>query len=152
MKKQEFAELGAFVTVVRHGSFARAALHLGVAPSALSQTIRRLEERLGVRLLNRTTRSVSTTAEGERLAARVAPALAELDASVRALGEDREVVTGVVRVNVPRLAALRMLAPHFGKFHAANPATGPTGWYCTSTRCPAGRTSVRPYTRLISCA
>lgn len=121
MEKQEFAELSAFLAVVRHGTFARGALHLGVSPSALSQTIRRLEGRLGVRLLNRTTRSVSTTAAGERLATRLGPALAELDASVHALAEERDVTTGIVRINAPKLVALRMLGPHLAKFHAAYP-------------------------------
>jgi len=57
MRGREFADLSAFAAIVEHGSFTRAAAHLGVSPSALSQTIRRFEERVGVRLLNRTTRS-----------------------------------------------------------------------------------------------
>lgn len=73
MRGSEFAELKAFVAVVERQSFARAAEHLGLSPSALSQTIRQLEARLGVRLLNRTTRSVAPSANGELLYKRIAP-------------------------------------------------------------------------------
>ena len=75
MRGSEFAELKAFAAVVERASFARAAEHLGLSPSALSQTIRLLEERLGTRLLNRTTRSVAPTATGEQLHARIAPSV-----------------------------------------------------------------------------
>src|SRR6185436_11131840 len=75
MRGSDFAELRAFAAVVERASFARAAEHLGLSPSALSQTIRQLEVRLGVRLLNRTTRSVAPTAAGARLHERVAPRL-----------------------------------------------------------------------------
>ncbi|WP_367158802.1 LysR family transcriptional regulator [Mesorhizobium sp.] len=74
MRGTEFSELNAFAAIVEEGSFVRAAARLRVSPSALSQTIRGLEERVGVRLLNRTTRSVSPTATGETLFARLAPA------------------------------------------------------------------------------
>lgn len=121
MNKRHYAELTAFAAVLEHGTFVRAATHLGVAAPALSQTIRRLEERLGLRLFNRTTRSVSVTAEGERLAARLLPALAELEASVVALNEVREGVRGTVRINAPRIVALRMLAPLFARFHTKFP-------------------------------
>ena len=73
MRGSDYAELKAFAAVVERSSFARAAEHLGVSPSALSQTIRQLEARLGARLLNRTTRSVAPTAAGEQLYARIAP-------------------------------------------------------------------------------
>src|SRR5258707_1684393 len=73
MRGAEFAELKAFAAVVERASFARAADHLGLSPSALSQTIRQLESRLGVRLLNRTTRSVAPTPAGSRPPQRLAP-------------------------------------------------------------------------------
>src|SRR5260221_1024110 len=79
MRGGDFFELKALAAVVEHASFARAAADLGMSASALSQTIRQLEARLGVRLLNRTTRSVAPTAAGERLYARLAPTLPELD-------------------------------------------------------------------------
>src|SRR5260370_42652385 len=82
MRGSEFAELKAFAAVVERASFARAADHLGLSASALSQTIRQLETRLGVRLLNRTTRSVAPTAPGARLYERITPMMHELDSAV----------------------------------------------------------------------
>src|ERR1700720_2100064 len=82
MRGGDFSELKALAAVVEHASFTRAAADLGMSASALSQTIRQLEARLGVRLLNRTTRSVAPTAGGGRLYARLAPTLQELDAAV----------------------------------------------------------------------
>src|SRR6266446_2845059 len=82
MRGAEFAELKAFAAVLERASFARTADHLGLSPSALSQTIRQLEARLGVRLLNRTTRSVAPTAAGSRLHERIAPMILEMDAAV----------------------------------------------------------------------
>src|SRR5258708_4787318 len=84
MRGSEFAELKAFAAVVERASFARAADHLGLSASALSQTIRQLETRLGVRLLNRTTRSVAPTEAGSRLYERIVPMMAEMDAAVAA--------------------------------------------------------------------
>lgn len=89
MRGAEFAELKAFVAIVDRASFARAADHLGLSASALSQIIRQLEGRLGVRLLNRTTRSVSPTETGKRLHERVSPMLREMDDAVaQAVGRD----------------------------------------------------------------
>src|SRR6202030_183542 len=82
MRGSDFAELKAFAAVVERANFARAADHLGLSASALSQTIRQLEPRLGVRLLNRTTRSVAPTSAGARLHERIAPMILEMDAAV----------------------------------------------------------------------
>lgn len=82
MRGSDFAELRAFAAIVEHGSFTRAAAQLGMSASALSQTQRNLETRLGVRLLNRTTRSVALTQTGELLLARLSPAMAEIEAAV----------------------------------------------------------------------
>src|SRR6201987_1903162 len=82
MRGSDFAELKAFAAVVERASFARAADHLGLSASALSQTIRQLETRLGVRLLNRTTRSVAPTSAVSRLHERIAPLIQELDSAV----------------------------------------------------------------------
>jgi len=78
MRGPELAEMNAFVTVAERRSFAKAAVQLGISRSRLSETIRELEGRLGVRLLNRTTRSVAPTAAGERLLAQIRPLLAQL--------------------------------------------------------------------------
>ena len=121
MRGSEFAELSAFAAIVEHGSFVRAAAHLGVSPSALSQTIRALEERLGVRLLNRTTRSVAPSAEGDRLLARLAPALAEIRSAVADVHELRDRAVGTVRLNVASSAAIHVLGPLIGRFLAAYP-------------------------------
>ncbi len=78
MRREEIVDLNAFLTVAQERSFTRAAAKLGTSQSALSYTIRRLETRLGVRLLTRTTRSVAPTEVGERLLRTLGPALAEL--------------------------------------------------------------------------
>jgi len=82
MRGSEYAELRAFAAVVEHGSFSKAAAHLGITSSTLSLTIRKLEERLGVRLLHRTTRSVAVSDAGLRMMQRLGPALEELEGAV----------------------------------------------------------------------
>jgi DNA-binding transcriptional LysR family regulator len=89
MRGTKFAEMSAFATIAEHRSFARAATLLGIGRSTLSQNLRSLEERLGVRLLNRTTRSVSLTEAGARLLARVRPALEELASATEAVADQR---------------------------------------------------------------
>ena len=121
MRGTDFANLNAFAAVVEHRSFVRAAAHLGITPSALSQTIRQLEERLRVRLLNRTTRSVAPTIAGERLYQRLRPAVDELDAAVAEAVSTRERPAGTLRINAPRTAAMRLIAPRLGRFHRDNP-------------------------------
>lgn len=121
MRGTDFANLNAFAVVAEHRSFVRAAAHLGITPSALSQTIRQLEERLGVRLLNRTTRSVAPTTAGERLYQRLRPAVDELDAAVAEAASTRERPAGMLRINAPRTAAIRLIAPRLGRFHRDNP-------------------------------
>ncbi len=121
MRGAEFAELKAFVAIVERQSFARAAQHLGLSASALSQMIRHLEARLRVRLLNRTTRSVAPTAAGERMYDRVAPMIQELDAAVaEAVGASGR-TAGALRINTPTYAAKKLIAPKLGLFHRAHP-------------------------------
>lgn len=121
MRGAEFAELKAFVAVVDRASFARAADHLGLSRSALSQTIRQLESRLGVRLLNRTTRSVSPTEPGRRLHERLTPMLRDMDEAVaQAVGTSAR-AAGTLRINTLSMAARRVLAPRLGRFAKANP-------------------------------
>lgn len=121
MRSREFVELRAFASIAAHGSFARAAAQLGVSRSALSQTIRGLEERLGVRLLNRTTRSVAASDAGARLPARVAPALQELAAAQAELGDLRDEPVGSLRINKPRIAVTLLLKARIGAFYRAYP-------------------------------
>lgn len=122
MDRRTFDGISAFAAIAEHGSFVRAAAHLGVTPSALSQTIRRLEDRLGVRLLHRTTRSVATTAAGEVLLGRLAPTLRELDAAVAATTAGRSArPSGPLRINMPRIAAELVVTPRLGAFTTAYP-------------------------------
>jgi len=113
MDRRLFEGLRAFATIVERGGFARAAPALGVTPSALSQTIRQLEERLGVRVLHRTTRSVAPSAAGERLLARLRPALAELDGAVAAASASAKPDTpsGPLRITCSRIASELIVAP-----------------------------------------
>ena len=121
MRGSEFAELKAFVAVVDRASFARAADHLGISRSALSQVIRGLESRLRVRLLNRTTRSVAPTEAGRRLHVRIAPMLREMDDAVaQAVGATSR-PAGALRINTLSMAAKKLIAPRLGRFHKAHP-------------------------------
>lgn len=98
MRREEMADLTAFVVVSEERSFTRAAAKLGLSQSALSQIVRRLEARLGLRLLMRTTRSVAPTEAGLRLLQTLKPALEDLDASVAALSELRDKPAGTIRI------------------------------------------------------
>ncbi|MDH2431392.1 LysR family transcriptional regulator [Pokkaliibacter sp. MBI-7] len=104
-------DLVVFVTVAREGSFTRAAAHLGVSPSAVSQTMRGLEERLGVRLLTRTTRSVTRTEAGEQLLSEIAPLLDQIEAHLSAVSELRRRPSGTVRITADEFAARHVLWP-----------------------------------------
>ena len=121
MRGSEFAELKAFAAVVERASFARAADHLGLSASALSQTIRQLETRLGVRLLNRTTRSVAPTETGSRLYERIVPTMAEMDAAVADAVAATGRTAGTLRINTLGMAAQQLIAPRLGRFHRACP-------------------------------
>ncbi|SFB68833.1 DNA-binding transcriptional regulator, LysR family [Bosea sp. CRIB-10] len=105
MVRPSLHDLTAFVAVASRRSFRRAADELGTAPSTLSHAMRALEERMGVRLLNRTTRSVSPTEAGFELLGRLQPALASLDEALDSIATFRGNVTGTVRINAPRLGA-----------------------------------------------
>jgi len=114
-------DLRAFVAVAEQGNFSRAAEQLGLSPSSLSQIIRSFEERLGVRLIHRTTRSVSLTEAGERLLLRIRPALAELDAALSDVGHFRDRPAGIVRVRCLRHAFRAYVAPILTAFNATYP-------------------------------
>src|SRR3954466_1691429 len=98
MPRETINDLLAFLAVAQERSFTRAAAKLGVSQSALSHTVRALETRLGVRLLTRTTRSVSPTDAGERLLQNVAPRLEEIEAEIAAVGELGDKVAGTIRI------------------------------------------------------
>ena len=114
-------DLRAFVAVAEQGNFSKAAQQLGLSPSSLSQIIRTFEERLGVRLIHRTTRSVSLTEAGERLLLRIRPALAELDSALSDVGHFRDRPAGIVRVRCLRHAYRVYVAPILAAFQVAYP-------------------------------
>jgi DNA-binding transcriptional LysR family regulator len=111
MAGEDFHDLIAFVAVAQERSFTRAATKLGVSQSALSQTVRGLEARIGVRLLNRTTRSVSPTAAGDRLLRMVAPRFEEITTELAALSELRDKPAGTIRLTATENAAEAVLWP-----------------------------------------
>lgn len=121
MPQENFNDLVAFVMVAREESFTKAAVKLGVSQSALSQTVRALEERLGIRLLTRTTRRVSPTAAGERLLLTAGPRFEEIQAELAALTEMRDRPAGTVRITAGEHAAISVLAPALDKFLPENP-------------------------------
>src|SRR5258705_13138439 len=122
MRRPELGEMNAFVAVSERRSFAKAAVQLGLSRSRLSETIRGLEDRLGVRLLNRTTRSVAPTAAGERLLTRLRPLLDDFDAVLDSINAFRDKPAGLLRLTVPPPAANLMLAPLISRFLAQYPA------------------------------
>ncbi len=115
-------DLHAFAAVATARSFTRAAAQLGVSPSALSQTIRGLEARIGLRLLARTTRSVAPTEAGERLLRTLGPALEEIGATLAALGELRDRPSGTIRITTAAHAAETVLWPALEALLPAHPA------------------------------
>jgi DNA-binding transcriptional LysR family regulator len=115
MPRQNVSDLLAFLTVARERSFTRAAAQLGVSQSALSHTIRGLEERLGLRLLTRTTRSVAPTAAGERLLRTVGPHLDGIETELAALSELREKPAGTIRITAGEHSATTILWPVLAK-------------------------------------
>jgi len=115
MIRDNVSDLVAFIAVAREGSFTRAAVKLGVSQPALSHTLRTLEERLGLRLLNRTTRSVAPTEAGERLLRSIEPQFAQIEGSLNALSEFRDRPAGIVRITATDHAASTILWPRLSK-------------------------------------
>jgi DNA-binding transcriptional LysR family regulator len=116
MRGTQFAELSVFVSVAEQASFTRAAKRLGRSTATLSQTVRALEERLGVRLLNRTTRSVALTDAGERLMKQLQPLFEAFDEAVESVNAFRDKPAGHLRLLAPPLAAKCVLAPLLADF------------------------------------
>ena len=121
MKRDDLYDLAAFAVVAERASFTRAAAELGMSQSALSHAIRSLEERLGVRLLSRTTRSVSLTDAGERLLRSLSPALDEISVAVDAVGALRGKPSGSLRITATKHAVSSVLMPVLPGFLNANP-------------------------------
>ena len=121
MARENLNDLTAFVAVARERSFTKAAARLGVSPSALSHTMRALEEKLGLRLLTRTTRSVSPTQAGERLLLSVGPHLDEIDAELASLSELRERPAGTVRITAGEHPAETIVWPAVKKLASDYP-------------------------------
>ncbi len=116
MDREDWGSLAAFAVVAEERSFTRAAARLGVSPSALSHTLRRLEEKLGVQLLARSTRNVSTTQVGERLLAQLNPAINEISNAIEQLAQTSGRPSGHVRISAPGEAARRVIAPALPRF------------------------------------
>jgi DNA-binding transcriptional LysR family regulator len=121
MDREDWGSLAVFAIVAEERSFTRAAARLGVSPSALSHTMRRLEERLRIQLLARSTRSVSTTEAGERLLARLGPAIEEISVAVEDLGRLLDRPSGHVRITASRSAARMVVTPILPRFTRTYP-------------------------------
>ena len=121
MRRSDLQELTSFIAVARLRNFRHAAAELKMSPSALSHAMRSLEARFDVRLLNRTTRSVSLTDAGSELLERIEPAFADIAEAVEVLQTTRSRPRGRVRVSVPKMAAHLVLAPALGTFARQNP-------------------------------
>jgi DNA-binding transcriptional LysR family regulator len=129
MQLDDLNVLAAFLAVAEERSFTRAAKRVGVSRSALSHAVRGLEERIGVRLLSRTTRSVAPTDAGEQLLGRLRPALGDVASVLDHIAERRERPAGRVRLVVSPLAAAMVLAPKLGAFAQRVPLTS-----CSTSR------------------
>lgn len=123
INRAELADLGTFLAIARHRSFRRAGLELGVSASAVSHALKAMEARLGVRLVNRTSRSVTLTAAGEDLLASLEAPFAAIGSALDVLNQHREPTqaTGRIRLNVLEHASTLLLAPVLPLFHARHP-------------------------------
>lgn len=121
MARPSLASLEVFLAVARHGSFARAAASRSVGPSALSHVIRGLEETLGIRLFNRTSRSIALTEAGRHLLERIGPALGDVADALDGIQAFRGRPAGLLRLNVPRVAIPLIIEPMLARFLATYP-------------------------------
>lgn len=121
MRRAELADLSAFVTVADQMNFRAAASRLGISPSAVSHSMRALEERLGVRLLNRTTRSVSLTDAGLRLLDELRPAVSQIQSALEGLNQERQRPYGRLRLYATHMAATAVIAPVWARFLSMYP-------------------------------
>ena len=121
MKRSDLADLTAFVAVADQLSFRAAASRLDVTPSTISHSMRQLEQRLGVRLLHRTTRSVSLPDAGLRLLERLRPAISEIASALEDLNQERQRPSGRLRIYAVEVAAAAVIAPVWGRFLSTYP-------------------------------
>lgn len=120
MRLPGMSDIAAFLAIVDHGSFRRAATALNLSPSTLSHALRGLEARVGVRLLNRTTRSIALTEAGERLLREVGPAMQTIEQALTGLAESGDELAGRIRISAPESSAkllLRSAVAHFAEHH-----------------------------------
>jgi len=116
MRTGDYGELAAFVAIAEEGGFRRAAARLDLKPSTLSHSLRSLEGKLGVRLINRTTRTISLTEAGHALLRQIGPAFSSIETAVETINGFRDHPAGTIRISVPRTVAARVLAPKFRAF------------------------------------
>lgn len=121
MNRTQLSQLAVLAAVAEHRSFRKAATELSIAPSAVSHAVSALEESLGIRLLQRTTRSVAPTEEGRQLIATLGPALAEIATAIETLSDKRERPAGPLRLTMPQLAADELILPRLAEFLALYP-------------------------------
>ncbi|MCY1665082.1 LysR family transcriptional regulator [Rhizobium sp. SL86] len=121
MNRTQLSQLAVLAAVAEHKSFRKAATELSIAPSAVSHAVSALEESLGIRLLQRTTRSVAPTEEGRQLIATLGPALAEIATAIETLSDKRERPAGPLRLTMPQLAADELILPRLAEFVALYP-------------------------------
>lgn len=121
MNRTQLSQLAVLAAVAEHRSFRKAAAELAIAPSAVSHAVSALEESLGIRLLQRTTRSVAPTEEGQQLIATLGPALSEISAVLDGLADGRERPAGPLRLTMPQLAADELILPRLSEFLALYP-------------------------------
>src|SRR5580693_653271 len=121
MNRSELADLNAFVVVANHLSFRAASAQLGVTASALSHSMRQLEQRHGVRLLHRTTRSVSLTDAGVRLLEQLRPAIDQISGALENLNQQRQRPFGRLRIHATHIAAAAAIAPIWARFTSTYP-------------------------------
>jgi DNA-binding transcriptional LysR family regulator len=122
MFSADLSDLDAFVAVAEARSFRGAAAKRGVSPSALSEALRRLEAHLNLRLLNRTTRSVTPTDAGQRLLERLKPALTDMHLAIEELADNTDLPTGTLRLNVPTSVAELVMPPILAAFMVKYPS------------------------------
>ena len=137
MQRADLSAFSIFAAVAERRNFRAAAQGLGLSPSAVSHAVGALEAKLGVRLLARTTRSVAPTEAGQRLLARLRPALVEIESAIAELDASRNVPAGVLRLTVPRSAAKHLILPRAAAFARVPTPTSSS----TSTATKASSTS-----------
>ncbi len=121
MQRNQLSDIAIFVEVARHGGFRAAAQRMNLGPGSVSDAIQRFEDRLGVRLFERTTRRISLTATGELLYSRSVAAIDELDNAVRTLNDEKDEVTGILKINAPRNTGSLFLNDLVTRYLKANP-------------------------------